>query len=122
MRHISKIRSLEFPPFVDWTAATQLLSMYSVCDTLSSTFDVAKPLCSVTVDSAFWVPGWQVPVLKLVNSSIHINDEDTHALHQFDDDLFALFQGRLTSTPAEPAVFKTLLSDIDDHFVAHCGE
>ena len=114
-RRVSKIRPLEFSPHTDRMGATQLLTQ-SICEVLSGMFDVADPSGSVTMRSPSWVSGWHAPFLKLTKASIVPNRDDTHSLHRLVDDLFAQLQERLASGVDGPGAFKTLLTDVADHF------
>ena len=60
--------------------------------------------------------GWHAPLLKLTEASIVSNRNDTHTLHRLVDDLFAQLQERLASGVDGPGAFRTLLTDIADHF------
>ena len=115
MRRVPRVQPLQFPPFADRTAATQVL-IRSMRDALSGIFDVADPSGTVTLTSPVWVPGWHVPLLKLTKAAIAPNRDDTHDLHRLIDDLFSQLQERMTSGPSGPVAFKTLLADFADYF------
>ena len=85
-------------------------------DALSGIFDVADPSGSVTMRSPSWVSGWHTPFLKLTKASIVSNRDDTHILHRLVDNLFAQLQERVAFGVDGPGAFKTLLTDVADHF------
>ena len=114
-RRVPRVQPLQSSPHTDRTAATQLL-IQSMRDALSKMFDVADPSGSVTMRSPSWVSGWHAPLLKLTKASIVTNRDDTHSLHRLVDDLFAQLQERLASGGDGPEAFKTLLTDVADHF------
>ena len=66
--------------------------------------------------SPSWVSGWHAPLLKLTKASIVPNHDDTHSLHRLVKNLFAQMQERLASGVDGPGAFKTLLTDVADHF------
>ena len=115
MRRVPRVQPLQFAPFSDRSAATQLL-IRSMRDALSGTFDVADPTGTVTLTSPVWVLGWHAPLLKLTIAAITPNRDDTHDLHRLVDDLFSQLQERMTSGSSGPAAFKTLLADFADYF------
>ena len=114
-RRVPRVQPLQFSPHTDRTAATQLLTQ-SMRDILSGIFDVAHPSGSVTIRSPSWVSGWYAPLLKLTKASIVPNRDDTHSLHRLVDGLFAQLHERLASGEDGPGAFKTLLTDVADHF------
>ena len=66
--------------------------------------------------SPVWVSGWHAPLLKLTKASIVPNRDDTHTPHRLVDDLFAQLRESLASGVDGPAAFRTLLTDVADHF------
>ena len=114
-RRVPRVQPLQFSPHTDLTAATQPL-VQSMRDALSGMFDVADPSGSVTMRSPSWVSGWHAPLLKLTKASIVTNRDDTHSLHPLVDDLFAQLQERLASGVDGTGAFKTLLTDVVNHF------
>ena len=114
-RRVPRVQPLQFSPYTDRTAATQLLTQ-SMRDALSGIFDVTDPSGSVLMRSPSWVSGWHAPLLKLTTASIVPNRDDTHSLHRLVDDLFAQLQERLVSGVDGPGASKTLLTDVADHF------
>ena len=60
--------------------------------------------------------GRHAPLLKLTKASIVPNRVDTHILHRLVDGLFAQLQERLASGVDGPTAFRTLLTDVADHF------
>ena len=114
-RRVPRVQPLQFSPHTDRTAASQLLTK-SIRDALSGIFDVADPSGSVTMRSPSWVSGWHAPLLKLTKASVVPNRDNTHTLHRLVDDLFAQLQERLASGIDGPGAFKTLLTDVADHF------
>ena len=114
-RRVPRVQPLQFSPHTDRTVATQLL-VQSMRDVLSGIFDEADPSGSVTMRSPTWVSGWHTPLLKLTKASIVPNRDDTHTLHCLVDDLFAQLQERLASGVDGPGAFKTILTDVADHF------
>ena len=114
-RRVPRVQPLQFSPHADRTAGTQLL-VQSMRDALSGMFDVADPSGSVTMRSPSWVSGWHAPLLKLTKASVVPNRDDTHSLHRLVDDIFAQLQERLDSGVDRPGAFKTLLTDVADHF------
>ena len=66
--------------------------------------------------SPTWVSGWHVPLLKLTKASVVPNRDDTHTLHRLVDDLFTRLQEKLASGMDGPGAFRTLLTDVADHF------
>ena len=63
-----------------------------------------------------WVSGWHAPLLKLMKAYMVPNRNDTRTLHRLVDDLFAQLQERLASGVDGPGAFRTLLTDVVDHF------
>ena len=115
-RRVPRVQPLQLSPHTDRTAATQLLTQ-SMRDAFSGFFDVADPSGTVTMRYPSWVSGWQAPLLKLTKaSSIVPNRDDTHSLHRLVDDLFTQLQERLASGVDGSGAFKTLLTDVADHF------
>ena len=114
-RRVPRVQPLQLSSHTDRTVATQLLTK-SIRDALSGIFDVADPSGSVTMRSSSWVSGWHAPLLKLTKASVVPNRDDTHTLHRLVDDLFDQLQERLASGVDEPGAFKTLLTDVADHF------
>ena len=115
IRRVPRAQPLQFSPHTDLTTATQLVVQF-MRDAVWGIFDVADPSGSVTMRSPSWVSGWHAPLLKLTKVSIVPNRDDTHSLHRLVDDLFAQFQERLAFGVDRPGAFKTLLTDVADHF------
>ena len=114
-RRVPRVQHQQFCPHTDRTAATQLL-FQSMANALSGMFDVADPSGSVTMRSPTWVSGWHAPLLKLTKASFVPNRDDPQTLHRLVDDLFAQLQERPASGVDGPAAFRTLLTDVADHF------
>ena len=73
------------------------------------------PLGDCNVRPARLDPKVTCPLIKMITSTL-IDRDATHDLHRIVDDLFAQFQGTLTSGFIGPAVFNFPLTELTDYF------